>query len=121
MTGPGKPRRVTQTITAQPGEGSGGDSAVRQKGRTFIFSLYGALRAVKLYPVGNSLVQRALDDLTAVARDLVASEEELELRVSGEFIFVNGTRLRLDLDNYAAFSHLLSIFRVNGIGVLGVS
>ena len=38
--------------------------------------------------------------------------------MSGEFIFVNGTRLRLDLDNYAAFSHVLSIFRVSGIGDL---
>ena len=52
---------------------------------------------------------------------MLASEHELELRVSGEFIFVNGTRLRLDLDNFASFSHVLSVFRVCGIGVLGVA
>jgi HD-GYP domain-containing protein (c-di-GMP phosphodiesterase class II) len=63
-------------------------------------------------------VQRALDDLTGTAREIVESEQELELRISGEFIFVNGTRLRLDLDNYAAFSHVMSVFRVCGIGVL---
>jgi HD-GYP domain-containing protein (c-di-GMP phosphodiesterase class II) len=40
--------------------------------------------------------------------------------VTGEFIFVNGTRLRLDLDNYASFSHVLSVFRVSGIGTLHV-
>ncbi len=41
---------------------------------------------------------------------------ELELRMSGEFIFVNETRLRLDLDNFASFSHLLALFRGAGIG-----
>ena len=109
--------RVTMTITAPVGEGSG-DSIVRHKGRVFILTLYQALRAMKLYPVGHASVQRALDDLGAIAADITASEGELELRVSGEFIFVNGTRLRLDLDNYAAFSHVLSVFRVSGIGIL---
>ena len=44
----------------------------------------------------------------------------MELRASNEFIFVNATRLRLDLDNYASFSHLLSVFRGSGIAVLRV-
>jgi len=114
------PRRATVSIAAPVGEGSF-DSVVRQKGRAMIVALYAALRAVKLYPIGHASVQRALDDLAAVARDLVATEGELELKVSGEFIFVNGTRLRLDLDNYAAFSHVLSIFRVNGIGTMHVA
>jgi HD-GYP domain-containing protein (c-di-GMP phosphodiesterase class II) len=56
-----------------------------------------------------------------VSHEILATEHDLEVRVSGEFIFVNGTRLRLDLDNYASFSHVLSIFRVNGIGVLHVA
>ncbi len=61
-----------------------------------------------------------MDDLANVTREIASRENELELRVSGEFIFVNGTRLRLDLDNYAAFSHVLSIFRVSAIGLLQV-
>ena len=112
--------RVTMTITAPIGEGSA-DSMVRHKGRVFILTMYQALRSTKLYPIGHASVQRALEDLAAGARDLVATEGELELRVSGEFIFVNGTRLRLDLDNYAAFSHVLSVFRVGGVGVLHAS
>ncbi|MBC7672782.1 MAG: HD domain-containing protein, partial [Polaromonas sp.] len=50
--------------------------------------------------------------------DLMAREHELEIRVSGEFVFINTVRLRLDLDNYASFSHLLSVFRGQGIGSL---
>ena len=109
--------RVTMTITAPVGDGTD-DSFVRQKGRAFIIALYSALRALKLYPAGHATVQRALEELAALTREIVASESDLELRVSGEFIFVNGTRLRLDLENYASFSHVLSVFRVCGIGQL---
>ena len=96
----------------------GGDSYIRRSGRTFIVSLYGALRAVKLYPVENAAVQRAIEELTAVTADILRHEHELELRLSGEFIFINATRLRLDLDNYASFSHLLSVFRAHGVGTI---
>jgi len=115
MTTP-RPPRVTQTITAPLGEGS--DSLVRHQGRTLIIALYAALRSSKLYPIGHASVTKALEDLGAAAADIFSAEGELELRVTGEFIFVNGTRLRLDLDNYAAFSHVLTVFRVNGVGQL---
>jgi HD-GYP domain-containing protein (c-di-GMP phosphodiesterase class II) len=96
----------------------GSDAYIRRQGRPFIFALYGALRAIKLYPVENAAVQNALKDLVAVARDILEHEHELECRVSGEFIFLNATRLRLDLDNYASFSFLLTLCRKAGVGVL---
>jgi HD-GYP domain-containing protein (c-di-GMP phosphodiesterase class II) len=98
----------------------GGDAYLRRAGRAFVFALYGALKSIKLYPVENAAVQRALDELAATAEELVRSQGELELRASGEFIFVNATRLRLDLDNYASFSHVLALFRASGVGVLTV-
>jgi len=102
------------------GDGSS-DSAIRRAGRQLIFSLYGALRAVKLYPVENAAVQKALADVTQQSNELRAIEGELELRMSGEFIFINHTRLRLDLDNFASFSHLLSLFRAAGIGSVTIA
>ncbi len=99
---------------------SGGDSFIRRAGRSFILATYAALRSIKLYPVENAAVQKSLEDLNAVAKEILASEHELEIRVSGEFIFINSTRLRLDLDNYASFSHLLSLFRGSGVGVVRV-
>jgi HD-GYP domain-containing protein (c-di-GMP phosphodiesterase class II) len=112
-----RPARVTMTIAAPVGEG-GDDSFIRQKGRAFIIALYSALRALKLYPAGHATVQRALQELAGMTRDIIAIEHDLELKVAGEFIFVNGTRLRLDLENYSSFSHVLSVFRVCGIGQL---
>ena len=118
MSAPTKPQRA---VGGDAGFTElGGDSFVRRAGRTYVLSLYGALRAIKLYPVENAAVQKALQDLVGATTDLIKREHELEVKVSGEFIFVNSTRLRLDLDNYASFSHLLSLFRSTGVGVLRV-
>jgi len=95
-----------------------GDPFIRRAGRGFVQALYGAVRAIKLYPVENAAVQKALGDLTALTTEILARESELEFRIAGEFLFVNSTRLRLDLDNYASFSHLLTLLRSSGVGVL---
>ncbi|MFL5575363.1 MAG: HD-GYP domain-containing protein [Gemmatimonadaceae bacterium] len=110
---PGGPGGVGQTL-----DNRGSDAYIRRQGRPFIFALYGALRAIKLYPTENAAVQKALEELTAITRDIIDHEHELEFRVSGEFIFLNATRLRLDLDNYASFSFLLALCRKAGVGVL---
>jgi HD-GYP domain-containing protein (c-di-GMP phosphodiesterase class II) len=96
------------------------DGMLRQSGRTLLLTLYAALRSLKLYPVENATVQKALDDLDATARRLLESEGDLEIRMAGDFIFVNATRLRVELDNYASFSHILAIFRAFDIGALRV-
>ena len=116
-------------MTARPGSGeyasvagdAAGESYVRRAGRQLTFAMYGALRAVKLYPVENAAVQKALTELTNQSREIATREGELDIRMSGEFIFVNHTRLRLELDNFASFSHLLSVFRAAGVGTLGVA
>jgi HD-GYP domain-containing protein (c-di-GMP phosphodiesterase class II) len=96
------------------------DGRLRQGGRALLLALYTALRSLKLYPVENTTVQKALDDLNAASRSLLALESDLEIRLAGDFIFVNATRLRLELDNYASFSHILAMLRAFAIGGLRV-
>jgi HD-GYP domain-containing protein (c-di-GMP phosphodiesterase class II) len=117
MSGPGTPRKTRASIadTMQSTEGR-----LRQGGREFLVTFYAALRTLKLYPVENDQVQRALDDLVTSAQALLQIEEELEVRLAGDFIFVNSTRLRLDLDNYASFGHILNMLRQCGVGTVRV-
>ncbi len=96
------------------------DSQLRQGGRALLLAVYAALRSLKLYPVENATVQKALEDLDATARALLAIENDLEVRLAGDFIFVNATRLRLELDNYASFSHILVVLRAFEIGALRI-
>ena len=93
---------------------------VRRGGRNFMVAFYAALRAIKLYPLEHSAVQKTLAELSQVAEEMRAEEGDLEFRISGEFIFLNETRLRLDLSNYATFGHILTLCKVAGIGTIQV-
>ncbi|MGE5761823.1 MAG: HD-GYP domain-containing protein [Gemmatimonadota bacterium] len=110
-TGAPAPRRSTIAETV-----ASTDSFLRHAGREFLVLLYAALRSLKLYPLENAQVQKALDDLLVATRHVLDVEHELELRLHGEFIFVNATRLRLALENYASFSHVLSVMRSCNVG-----
>ncbi len=112
-----RPRVTSQTPAV--GE-KGGEAYTRSVGRNFIMALYGSVRSIRMYPIENPVVQKGLEELTAVTEELRDAEGDLEFRVSGEFIFVNSTRLRLDLDNYTTFSYLLALCRACGVGVLRV-
>jgi len=94
------------------------DGFLRHAGRDFLVVLYTMFRSLKLYPLENAQVQKALDDLAGTTKHLLDVEREIEIRLQGEFIFVNSTRLRLDLDNYASFSHILNVFSQCGIGAV---
>jgi HD-GYP domain-containing protein (c-di-GMP phosphodiesterase class II) len=85
-----------------------------------MIAFYAALRAIKLYPLEHSAVQKTVADLAQVAEELRAEEGDLEFRISGEFIFLNETRLRLDLSNYATFGHILTLAKLAGIGGIHV-
>lgn len=94
------------------------EAYLRRGGRALIAAIYGAMRAIKLYPLENQAVQKALTELETTAAGLMQHEGEVEVRASGEYLFVNGVRLRLELDNYASFGHLLARFTMHGIGAL---
>lgn len=115
MTEPNAGRGRSMADTLQSTE-----RVLRQAGRDFLVHFYATLRSLKLYPVENEQVQRALDEVTQSANALLNVEEELEVRVASEFIFVNATRLRLGLDNFASFSHVLTTLRQSGVGVITV-
>ena len=82
--------------------------------------MYAAFRSLKLYPIENATAQKSLDDVQAAALGILMPMGELELRLSGDFLFVNGTRLRLELDNYASFSNILAALRSVDIGQIDV-
>lgn len=98
---------------APPERGEG--ARERREGRALVIALHGASRALKLYPAEHQAVQRALSELTTVATSL-AGGDDLELRVRGDFLFVNGVRLRLDLANYASLGRVLEALRAADVG-----
>lgn len=95
------------------------ETAVREVGRRFLFTAYAAMRNLRIYPVDNPTVQKSLDELTQLTAHLVTREGEAEFRVAGEFLFLNATRMKLELDNYESFSFVLARCRESDIERLG--
>ncbi len=95
-------------------------ASVQEQGRRLLASFYGALRALKLYPVENAAVQQALDELHQRVTEVVQRDEGMELRVVGDFFFLNETRLRLDLSTFATFGNFARTLLDHGIGAIDV-
>jgi HD-GYP domain-containing protein (c-di-GMP phosphodiesterase class II) len=109
--------RNTQAITAV----GLGEGTVRRIGRTWVTAFYVALRNLKMYPLENAVVQKGLEDLTRLSAELIDGDGECEFRLAGEFLFLNATRMKLDLDNYTSFSFLLNRCRDSGVGQIRFS
>lgn len=96
------------------------DLLLRQAGRSLLIAIHSTQRSLKLYPVENTTVQRALDDLLGHAVALCRLEGVVDVSLSGDFIFLNKMRLRLGLDNFAAFSGFVALMKNAGIGKLRI-
>lgn len=110
-------------MTPSRGRGDGpppADAAAQKLARAFAVAMNSAIRAVRLYPVENAAVQKAIAELGNCADRVRDGEGHCALRRVGDYLFVNETRLRLTFDNYAAVASLLGLFRDAGIGGVGL-
>ena len=93
---------------------------LQEEGRKLLSHFYAAVRALKLYPLENDAVQQALRELHERVTGLLSREGVAELRVVGDFFFLNETRLRLDLSNFSTFGAFARVLAEHRIGQLEV-
>ena len=96
------------------------DAGLRLRGRAFLLALYKTMRSITLYPIGNTQVTESLDELVSTASQILEVDDRLEVRISNELFYVNDTRLRMDVENFASFGQVLRSWSQAGIGVLRV-
>lgn len=99
---------------------AGAELNYQEEGRKLLTAFYGALSALKLYPLENSAVQQAITELHNLVSRIVQSEGGAEVRVVGDFFFLNETRLRLDLSNFSTFGSFARALQDHGIGALEI-
>jgi HD-GYP domain-containing protein (c-di-GMP phosphodiesterase class II) len=92
------------------------ENVLQPMGRTLVHAIYTAAQSLKLYPLENATVQKALDELFNICRRLLDREGILDLKLVGDFIFLNDARLRLDLYDYLAFSYVAALLHKHWIG-----
>lgn len=98
----------------------GTEGLLRHAGKDFLVDFYTAIRSLKLYPLANDQAQRAVTELTATAEAIMQIESDLEIKNTGNFLFINGTRIRHDLDSVALFNSIIEAFKSHGIGAINV-
>jgi HD-GYP domain-containing protein (c-di-GMP phosphodiesterase class II) len=92
----------------------------QEEGRRILTSFYGALSALRLYPLENAAVQQALGELHGLMMRIVEADGSAEIRVVGDFFFLNETRLRLDLANFSTFGSFARALQNHGIGAVEI-
>jgi HD-GYP domain-containing protein (c-di-GMP phosphodiesterase class II) len=90
------------------------------EGRKILTAFYGAMSALKLYPVENETVQTALTELHGLVERVARDDGSAEVRVVGDFFFLNETRIRLDLSNFSTFGTFARALQDHGIGTIEV-
>ena len=93
-------------------------AVLQTQGQKLLATLYAALQGLKLFPLENQTVQKALADFDTAVRAVLEREGEIELGLVGDFIFINEVRIRLDLSTYAAFSLISNSLGKHGVGTV---
>ena len=96
------------------------ETVLQPLGRALITGIYASTRALRIYPLENATVQNTIDELDRIVKRLLATEGMVELRLVGDFLFLNEARLRLNLADYAAFSAVAGLFHRHGIGEIEI-
>ena len=92
------------------------ETVLQPLGRALITAFYAAAQALKLYPLENATTQKALEELYRVCKRIVDRENLVDLKLVGDFLFLNDARLRLDLTDYLAFSNVAGLLNKHGVG-----
>jgi len=99
---------------------SSNNAQLQEEGRKLLTAFYAALSALKLYPVENEATQQALTELHQLMETSVNREGGLELRIVGDFFFLNEVRLRLELSNFSTFGSFARALTTHQIGSIEV-
>lgn len=112
---------VASAGAMRSGSESSADPNVQRTARALVIALHSAVRAIRLYPVENQAVQKAISELSLAAGRVRHLHDGCELRRIADYLFVNDMRLRLTLDNYAAVAYVLGLLREAGVGGVSIS
>jgi len=82
---------------------------------SFVPALYEAVRTVKLHPVETAEIRGYLEDLAAAASVILDLDGEFEIRIRGRLLYLNASRLYLDLENFASFGLVMATLSDAGV------
>jgi HD-GYP domain-containing protein (c-di-GMP phosphodiesterase class II) len=87
-------------------------------GRRLVRHLYVLFKASQLYDSKNTVAVEAVDTFQRTIVDLLEESPEVAIRLRADCLFLNETRLRLDLAGFVAHRYLVDVMRRRSVSVL---
>jgi HD-GYP domain-containing protein (c-di-GMP phosphodiesterase class II) len=76
-------------------------------GRSLVNQLYIVLRTVRIHEPNNASAIHALTEFLSILRNLTSTWESVSLECLGGCLYVNGTRLKVDVSSYASHRYVV--------------
>jgi len=114
----GRPGRVDTARTAGARADEAEQEVVHAAGPLFIHYFFSASKTVQVHDLGNRATQRVLADLMVPLRDLFASEGELNVRVTPDYLYINDVRLVMDSRNFGPIMYVIEALRERDVEIL---
>lgn len=96
------------------------ETALQPLGRSLVLAIHASAQSLKLYPIENATVQNVLEELRRIIARILDRESQFDLRLVGDFLFLNDARLRLDLSDYASFAQVANLLSRHGVGEIEI-
>ncbi len=87
------------------------DNVINEAGPLFVHYLFSASKTVQVHDLQNRATQRVLSDLMEPLARLFASEGEVTLGATADYLFINDTRLNMDSQNFGPMMYMLEALR----------
>jgi HD-GYP domain-containing protein (c-di-GMP phosphodiesterase class II) len=94
------------------------ESGLLTLARDLVRALNVALRTARIHDMKNEAALAAMEAFAASANDLFRLTGVFSVKVVGDYLFWNDSRIKADAGSYAAFDHMAREFRTRGIGSL---
>lgn len=89
-------------------------------GRALINSINASAQSLRLYPYENATVQNVVEELRRTIARVLEREGIFDMRLVGDFFFLNDARLRLDLSDYASFASVSALMSKHDLGEIEI-
>ena len=92
------------------------DATAHARRGSFLPAVYKAIRAVKRHTNETVEVRENLEDLARTVSAIFDLDGAFEVRISGRRLYLNASRLYLDLENFASFDLVVTTLVDAGVG-----
>lgn len=93
-------------------------SPLAELGSPLLVRLVAMIRTARMHDVSNQAFQRQVQDLLAILERAMAEEREIVLVGAADYLYLNGTRLRVVPSLFSVYHSLMGEFETRGIGGL---